>query len=1085
MSWTGIPKTTDLAPPPPCNPLISDRHWHGGKFSPSGSWVGSSTLSWIRSGSVVAAFVLAITTFGFGGEAQADNHIQVSGCAGTEGTNYYAEDHLVYCSSAATGSDVSISLEDATILLPTNFVGWSGVWGYHTGTGNINIKAEGGSVTTPTLLNANGIYGYHTGTGDIDIKVLQGHAVMTEGSSAHGVYGLHWGTGNLGNLGINVHDSAITTSGANAYGIFGQHNGEGDISIKAEGSSVTTSGAAARAVYGWHQGIGNIDILIKGSTLTTSGVTPLGDGSRAVFGLRGGTRGNLDINVQDSSITASGFGIHARNRGTGDVSIEVKGSTVTSSGNAIYGLLEGDDGNVDIKVLEDSTITASGRGIHANNRGGTGNINIEVKDSTVESSGDAIAGNLSGVGNTSIVVQNSTVSASGRGIHGNHGSGDLRIDVRSSTITTTRDGIYGQYGGTGNLDIDVRGSAVTTSGATAHAVYGWHTGTGNLDINVQDGTLKTSGANAHGIYGQHLGTGDIDIKVLQGHAVMTEGSNAHAVYGWHTGTGNLGINVHDSAITTSGANAHAVYGWHTGTGNLGINVHDSAITTSGYMAYGIYGLHQGDGDLGIRLADGLVTTSGDGAHGIYARNLSEGGIAARIENGVVRATGMDAHGIQVGSLDENGVVQGSVGVDAEGYRRQSVTVGSEVRGGSGDAAGIFLAGGGRVMIGPHGRVGAVSGIAVRAAGTGPQGEPGPLSVNLMLNARPLEEVLGGGRIVNDDGTIELIANGVILFDGAAGATNRWAPNGVWDVRGRAAEDGGVGFTQAYAPRAALYESLPGLLLRLDAGAPVQRPEEPAWVRLAYGVGSGDPKRSRVGATYDFDRIEAIVGISRAWGDSLGGSVWLRHLQSEMKVDVPGSSGELDLHGVGAGVQAHWREAEGLYVSGELSLTDFDVDATSSRHGRLVRDVGAELWQARLEAGYLMAQEGEGLTLQPRAWAWHAEMDVDGFTDAVGARVLYSDESRSAVGLGVLAYVVQSEYSLYGSLDMESVFSGEKTAVEVSGQRLTSELKRTRVLAGMGGRWQGQRVTLRGGLRLADPGGRNQEVSASVSIGGSF
>ena len=935
---------------------------------------------------------------GFGGEARADNHIQVSGCAGTEGTNYFAEDYLVYCSSAATGSDIGIDLTDATISLPTNYVGYSGVWGYHTGTGNINIKIEGGSVTTPALQDAHGVYGYHAGTGDIDIKILQVHAITTEGNGAHGVYGLHFGTSNIGNIGINVQDSAITTSGTAAYGILGRHNGTGDISIKAEGGSVTTSGAAARAVYGWHEGVGNIDILVKDSTLTTSGVTPLGDGSRAVFGLHRGTRGNLGIGVQDSTIMASGFGIQADSlSGTGNVNIEVKGSAVTSSGDAIYGLLRGDDGNIDIKVLGDSTITASGRGIRVDNRG-TGDINIEVKDSTVKSSGHAIDGNFSGVGDLSIVVQGSTVATSGlgRGINSERVStGDIRMDVRNSIITATREGIHGLHWGVGNLDIDVQGSTVTASGNNS-AVYGSHQGAGHLRINVKDSTLKA------------LGTG----------------SGARGILGWRRGDGSLNIDVRGSTVTTMQAKAHGIHGYHWGTGSH-VNID--------------------------------------------------------LQGGSVHASGPDAHGIKAGELF------GSVSYawrDGEGYSRQTVTVNGAVRGGSGDAAGVYLAGGGRVVVGPNGRVGAASGIAIRAVGRGSDGLPSPLSVDFRLDGNPMQEALGSGRIVNNDGSTELRINGVRLYDSAEGVTDRWTANGAWDVRTRAAEAGGIKVTEAYAPRAELYESLPGLLLRLDAGAPVRRPEEPAWARFAYGVGSGDPKRSQTGANYDFDRAEAMVGLSRSWANGFGGSLWLRHVQSEVKADTVSGAGELELHGAGAGMSAHWRGAGGLEISGEVSLTDFDVDADSKRHGRLARDVGAELWQARLAVAYRMEQ-AEGLVLSPRAWAWHAEADVDPFTDTVGSRVAYADESRSAAGLGVLAEVTQPEYSLYGSLDVESMFAGEETVAQVSGQGLGSESKRTQVLVGMGGRWQGERVVLQGGLRLADPGRKNQEASASVSISGSF
>ena len=53
--------------------------------------------------------------------------------------------------------------------------------------------------------------------------------------------------------------------------------------------------------------------------------------------------------------------------------------------------------------------------------------------------------------------------------------------------------------------------------------------------------------------------------------------------------------------------------------------------------------------------------------------------------------------------------------DADRYRRQTVWVDGPVEGGSGTGAGVALYGGGRVIIGPNGRVGAASGTAILAA----------------------------------------------------------------------------------------------------------------------------------------------------------------------------------------------------------------------------------------------------------------------------------------------------------------------------------------------------------------------------------
>ena len=598
---------------------------------------------------------------------------------------------------------------------------------------------------------------------------------------------------------------------------------------------------------------------------------------------------------------------------------------------------------------------------------------------------------------------------------------------------------FGRHEGTGDISIKAEGSSITTSGINANGISGSHRGTGDIDILVKDSTLKTSG-----------------VSPLSG--------GSRAIFGEHQGSGNLDIDVQDSTIMASGLGIQA---HKRGTGNVNIKVKGSAITSGAGAIYGRFS--GGDGDISIVVRDSTVTASG--RQGILGQHDGTGGINIQVHGGLINAPGLNAHGIQV-------QIASATGFDAEGYRRQSVTVDGTVRGGSDLGTGVRLAGGGRVVVGPNGHIGATSGIAIWSTGTG------PLHLDFRPDGRTMWEVVSGS-LVSDD-PITLVVNGVVLIDGAAGSTGGWAPNGAWEVRGRMVRVGSyitANTTEVYAPRAALYESLPGLLLRLDAGAPVRRPEEPVWAQLEYGTGSGDPKRSQVGASYDFDRMDAMAGVSRDWGNGFGGSAWLRRVHGEVKADMPAGPGEMELHGVGAGVAAHWRRGDGLEVSGELSLTDFDVDADSSWRGHLAEDAGADLWQARLAAEYRLKQ-AEGLALLPRVWVWHAKAEVDDFTDAVGARVS-ADESRTAVGLGLRAEMEQSESLLYGSLDVEQLVEGEETVTAVSQGRLASESERTRVLVGAGGLWQGQRVTLQGGLRMADPGGKNQEVSASFSISGSF
>ena len=143
-----------------------------------------------------------------------------------------------------------------------------------------------------------------------------------------------------------------------------------------------------------------------------------------------------------------------------------------------------------------------------------------------------------------------------------------------------------------------------------------------------------------------------------------------------------------------------------------------------------------------------------------------------VEGGSVHAAGAGASGVRMGHLAEDGTVSFAALVGEDGYRRQSVWVNAPVRGGTGEAAGVFLAGGGRVIIVPRGSVGAASQIAILASGGVPK-----LRVAMDLDGRRVEQVIGDNWIINDGGETTLLVNGVTLHEGATGATGATVLNG--------------------------------------------------------------------------------------------------------------------------------------------------------------------------------------------------------------------------------------------------------------------------------------------------------------------
>ena len=378
--------------------------------------------------------------------------------------------------------------------------------------------------------------------------------------------------------------------------------------------------------------------------------------------------------------------------------------------------------------FEDTHITPDDSvGIDVIHKGASGNIDICIYDnSSIQTTGDAAFGvrpwRTTGEGDIRIVMDSGairTADSGSAGIYPSHnGTGNIDIYVRGGAEINTKgygaNGTWVYHAGNGDILTDIQDSDIDTqfdpaSGSSyAHAVGSYHTGTGNSRIDVTGGTIDTAGRSAYAVTGQSTGTGNIDIYVRGGAEINTKGRSANGTLAYHAGNGDILIDIQDSDIDTqfdpaSGSSyAHAVRSYHTGTGNSRIDVTGGTIDTAGDYAHGIYALH----------------TSGKGA------------IPVALDKTKIDAAGDGSSGVRVGTFNsaDDDVSDGTMEhvsdfFDDDGYRRQTVTVRGEssVIGGSGDAAGIYLVGGGKVVVSwvllsrwaP--RVGAESGIAILAA----------------------------------------------------------------------------------------------------------------------------------------------------------------------------------------------------------------------------------------------------------------------------------------------------------------------------------------------------------------------------------
>ncbi len=813
-----------------------------------------------------------------------------------------------------------------------------------------------------------------------------------------------------------------------------------------------------------------------------------------------------DVALYSSAdVTSNGLGTFAGHYGkSGALRMEISGGEIRSRGkgsDAISGYRHpGSDGELVI-IVRGVTVGTMGdraRGVSGWHQGG-GELNIDARNLTVTTEGEHAYGVLGWHGGNGVLsidareLEIETTGANARGVYGVHqGNGELNIDVGNLTVTTGGDYAYGVIGfrqGDGELNIDARNLSFTTEGVHGYGVNGFHQGNGELSIDVQNVDVRTAGMNGYGVLGFLQGDGELSIDA-QDLVIDTTGDLANAVLARHSGDGDLSIDLQGVSVTATGTRASGVYGSHSSMdGDVTIRARNGAVSTSGAAAFGVRGVHSGAGTVDIELRETTVATTGADADGVVILRRGLGPARIAVDGGSVHTSGPEAHGIRIGRLREDGSLELASPVDADGYRKQSVSVNAPVTGGSGEnAAGVFLAGGGRVAIGGRGSIRAASRVAILASGSAPQ-----LRVEMNLDGRRVGDVVDGA-IRNDEGETTLAVNGVTLFEGAGGATGAEAANGAWDltlsasetVQGRmfAAED----FIETYAPRAAVYESLPGFLLRLNGGSRsggrIARPDSRAWTRISGGRGSFEPNRASVGAAYGFRRVSAEAGRDLPLGESVVGSFSLHHVNGTADVASPHGGGMIEAEGVGVAADLSWRGADGYFARGRLALTNYQVDVSSRARGNLARDVGANGHYLGIEAGRRIAFGGN-TALALRGWATRRSLSGGTFTDTLGSRVSLAATTRHAGGIGVAAETARSlengELMLRASADIEHALGGADTAAHVSGERLVSEATATRALLGLGGIWRKGRLSLDARLYAGTAGAHDTEYSGRVGF----
>ena len=699
----------------------------------------------------------------------------------------------------------------------------------NTSNDDINIDVDGVAIsTTGPGTNNKGVWARHAGgtattRADITIDITgtaTKNTITTTGPSAEGISGAHTG---IGNVDIDVTDVEITTGGDGSPAVSGTHTGTGDVGIDLTGIEISTTSTGSPGVWSAHEGTGNIDINIEGKTTrrTISTTASPGHGVRA----RHYSTGNVDIEVEDIAITTTGApatsgeakGIFVEHSGTGYVDIDLTGVSISTQGSDTTGsdgvfATHSGSGNIDLTIegkttgstTTPSTITTikpQARGIFAQKANGSdsggelietsGNVTITLDDIRIntgaggaaalyaqlqsKNSGTLTATLKSGVDITTqgsgVILTNENDSKDAVDENGVPLSYDVTLVAQGIAVRSVVQGLRAdRQNGDGDITIDVDGSTITTEGNSGYGIYGYHVGDendGSIIIDATNGSITTGSS------------------VTEDSVTTLKGYLSFGIYTHHQNTDDTKRNAAgDIRITTR---------------NFDVSTTGTAIHPSlpGTYAYGIYAVHRNSGDIDINLGQGSsVTTDGQNSHGVVTYHY--GTAATRTMDitldGPVMVNGAGTQGVRVGVVS-SGAPQRVAALDDEGYRRHTVTVNSSI---SSQGEGIYLANGGNVIIGPRGSIRSGSGIAILATGTVPEvpeDNSDPLNiipavpailpklrVDLNLGGRRVSQALGDDWILNDGGETTIAMNGVVLHDGATGATDETARNGAYNVR---------------------------------------------------------------------------------------------------------------------------------------------------------------------------------------------------------------------------------------------------------------------------------------------------------------
>lgn len=409
-------------------------------------------------------------------------------------------------------------------------------------------------------------------------------------------------------------------------------------------------------------------------------------------------------------------------------------------------------------------------------------------------------------------------------------------------------------------------------------------------------------------------------------------------------------------------------------------------------------------------------------------------------------------------------------------------------------AGIKLEGGGTVIVGPHARITAQSGVAIL-------GEPWSATPDAPADVAVVIEP-GGNIEQRIQGAIRNLPGG----DGATRAPRIYLqpgnrtlpltegskmPLGVWDVSLRD-DAGDISVTSEYGARAQVYEALPFVLMDQARLATYQermfaaRNTQGFWVRPTYRGGKWSARNSTYGGTsYDYDGYRLEGGLDIPTGKHVALGVAAHHHRSS--VDV-GGVGEITLAGEGLSLSATMDNGR-YYVDGQIAIGWHRLDMNVASLGAIASDVSGSVYALGVEVG--RRTEMGGLLLAPRTGLSFSSFALDDFTAgaSTGGGAISVEDAESMVGrVGLLVEKGEEDTRrLFASVDIEHKFLGAEKSIIVASTKLSARAHPTRFRLGLGGTMRlGARVPLlQGQLGFTTAGNSTYDYLAEMKMKFSF